>query len=172
MRTMGSGATLLALAAQLRLTAKQRAFAEHLAADPDRIATRAARAAGAGKGAEVTASKWLRLAKVQTYLGALTVEAQTSAAARTSGAVVSLTEILERLTAIARTSIGDCLRISSSGRLEIDPETVMNAPPGAVEVRRRRNAKQDAWTIKSNAGMAMRALLQYHIYSLGRGSKR
>ena len=45
--------TFSTLATELPPTSKQRVFGKELAADPDRKATRSARAAGAGRGAEV-----------------------------------------------------------------------------------------------------------------------
>jgi phage terminase small subunit len=98
-----------------KLTAKQRSFAEALAADPTLNATRAAIAAGAGRGAAVTACKWLRLAKVQAYLTSLREQAEARAAARSARTVVTLTEILESLTAIAPTNLGAYIRIGPSG---------------------------------------------------------
>lgn len=67
---------LSALAQRLRLTKRQRAFAEALAADPDRNQTRAAIAAGAAsKHAVCTASRWSRMVKIRQYLAALSGEA-------------------------------------------------------------------------------------------------
>ena len=94
-------AELHRLARDLGVTEMQRRFLEILAADPNRNATRAALAAGAGKGAAVTASKWLKLAKVKSYLQAVVAAAFPGALAENEAASASLSEVLAILSAQA-----------------------------------------------------------------------
>ena len=135
-----------------RLTPKQRAFVETLVADPNFNEAHAARAAGCGRGAGVTASKWLRLAKVQSYLVALTSRAKAENESRAASTVTSLEGILAGLSAIAEVNIADCVKIGADGKLELDHKALLAAPPGAVSYRQTKRG----WCIESHA---MRALL-------------
>src|SRR5262245_55609894 len=120
----GNVTALERLAADLRLTRKQRAFAEALATDKERNQTRAAHAAGCGRGAAVTASKWLRLAKVQTYIRAVTEAAEAERRAKTADSLTALERALIALSNILRANIVDCLRETADGKIEIDFEAL------------------------------------------------
>jgi phage terminase small subunit len=91
------------LARRLRMTERQRRFAEALAADATWNQTRAALVAGvAPERAAIQGSRWVRLSKVQECIAALSWEAIMAAERRTGKAVASLTQILELLSAQMR----------------------------------------------------------------------
>jgi phage terminase small subunit len=103
---------MMALAAALKLTEKQRRFCEALVADPDRNQTAAALAAGYGAaGAHVKASETVRLGKVAAYLDALQAEAGALKRRRqeAEGAIAGAAEVLETMTAHMRADVDDFL---------------------------------------------------------------
>jgi len=112
------------------------------------------------------------LAKVQAYLTSLREQAEARAAARSARTVVTLTEILESLTAIARTNVGAYIRIGPSGEVEPDMDAIAAAPPGALWVRF--DPARGSWSLQSCAGQALHTLFEYHFgRSAGRrGRKR
>jgi Terminase small subunit len=125
-------ADLVKLASALRLTQAQRCFAQALAIDPEKNQTRAAMAAGSPpRSAAVTASKWLKLAKVQSYLAALTKAAEEEVTARTGAQVAKLAEILEMLTAQLRLRPQAYMKATETGAL-IDVGALQQAPNGVV----------------------------------------
>ena len=125
-------ADLVKLVSALRLTQAQRCFAEALAIDPEKNQTRAAIAAGStARSAAVTASKWLRLPKVQSYLAALTKSAEKEVTARTGAHVAKVAEILETLTAQLRLRPQAYVKATERGAL-IDLGALQKAPNGTV----------------------------------------
>lgn len=112
------------LARDLRLTPKQRRFAEALAADPSGNKTLAALAAGCGSAAaRFRGSKWLAMPKVRRYVESLRTAAQLALERRTADAVMSAAEVQERLTTLARADLGAHLEVDADGvpRVKIDP---------------------------------------------------
>lgn len=123
-------AELDALARRLRLTPRQRAFAEALAQDPNRNQARAAAAAGVAhpdRAAEY-GCRWAKNPGVREYLAALTRSARQQVIAKTGRACANVAEVLEILTRQARSNIGQYL--DASGRVHV--ESVREAPPGVV----------------------------------------
>ncbi len=119
-------ADLSQLAKDLRLTQKQRRFAEALALDPERNQTKAAMAAGSTvKRAHVTGSQWVRLGKVQAYIKAFLGVSPEGAvvAKRVRPRIADRNEVLRRLTRQARADVGLHLAISGDGTpaVAIDP---------------------------------------------------
>lgn len=128
-------ARLQALAKQLRLTNKQRKFAEALAPDPEENQSRAAEIAGLGTPYHVQGSKMVRLGKVQQYIEALRKEAgvdlvrptaTANALERTERKIADLAEVLEILTNQARYKMSDYLNQDG----EPNWEAIRQAPPG------------------------------------------
>lgn len=102
------GKKLDELATRLKLTPKERRFAEALAVDPERNQTAAARKAGySPKQAERHGSLVARRGRVKTYLAAILTEAHAEAQEQAAGSVMSVQELWERLTLIARSDMAD-----------------------------------------------------------------
>lgn len=102
---------MLALAGELRLTEKQRLFAEALMADPERNQTKAAEAAGLGTPYHVQGSKMVRVGKVQQYMAAIDAMAGLTEGKgeATESKIASRQEVLELMTAHARADPDDFL---------------------------------------------------------------
>lgn len=102
------GKKLDELARRLKLTPKERRFAEALAVDPEANQTAAARKAGySAKQADRHGSLVAGRGRVKTYLSALLAEAHAEAQEQASGSVMSVRELWERLSLIARADMAD-----------------------------------------------------------------
>lgn len=111
------------LAKQLRLTKKQRTFAEAYAADPNCNISAAARAAGSrGKAAGPDGHQILSLAKVQTYIKAINSEAQQAATRHTENSVMSVAELMQRVTLLARHDAAQWLMFIDHDQRELGPD--------------------------------------------------
>jgi hypothetical protein len=102
-------ARMAALADDLKLTNKQRTFAEALAATGNQA--EAGRVAALGKNPDVQASKMVRVPKVAAYLAALKAEAVQLAQQRTKRRIMGGAEVLERLTEQAEISLAEFVTI-------------------------------------------------------------
>lgn len=102
---MTNARQLDALARELRLTNKQRAFAEALAADTRRNQTKAAIVAGLGKDAAAKGSRMARVGKVQKYITAITAAATEEAIRRAGTLIMDAAEVQERLSVIGRAPV-------------------------------------------------------------------
>lgn len=85
------------------LTAMQRSFCEAYVADPSNGAAAARTAGATPTNSDVTASKWLSMAKVQTYIA----ELRTRAIEKEPEAVADLSEALAGATTVMRTELKD-----------------------------------------------------------------
>lgn len=101
------GKKLDELASRLKLTPKERRFAEALAVDPERNQTAAARKAGYKSDQRRHGSLVAARGNVRAYLAAILEEAHAEAQEKTADAVMSVRELWERLTIIARSDMAD-----------------------------------------------------------------
>lgn len=130
---------LVSLAEQLKLPTRERRFCEALVTDPEQHAGRAALVAGVPyTSRRVTACRWLKKNRVQTYLNALRSAAGATPVAvavspvtprdiaqvEARAAVASAQEVLERLTAQARLDPTRYYRTTPAGAVELDLERV------------------------------------------------
>ena len=113
---------LLAKAAELKLTEKQRRFAEALARDPEENQTRAAEVAGLGKPWAVQGAKMVKLGKVRAYIAAIHAEAGLTAvrADGAESAIASREEVLRAITEDMRSDIADVVHINADRSWDID----------------------------------------------------
>lgn len=150
------------LAHELRLTWRQRCFAEALGRDPFANQSRAARLAGCRYRPHQTGSRWASSEKVRRYLAAVRAALAPVEVQNRPRRCADLGETLELLTDQARGQLGALL--DSAGR--IDLEKVRSAPAGVVrelEVSKgRRRVK-----LESPQGAAEK-LLRYHLGAYSR----
>lgn len=110
------------LARELRLTSRERAFCELLSAAPPGTAkskiAKQAGFGGTGNSLEVAACRVFRKAKIQKYMKALALRAESALAKRTQRAVLSKMGVLRRLAAQADADVGRYLILSDKGEVE------------------------------------------------------
>jgi phage terminase small subunit len=113
------------------ITEMQRKFCDEMLSQPMEAKNQTLAAINAGakpKNAAITASKWLRISKVQEYLRERLDESRALVETRTGRTVADLAECLEYLTTVKRARIGDYL--TDSG--EVDIQAIKNAPAGLI----------------------------------------
>jgi len=163
-----------AAARTLRLTLRQTRFCEALVRDPNSSGSAAARQAGyAPAAAHVTASRLLRLPKVQTHLSLLSRAARKHAEAASGESIASAAEVLIALTRVLRAGggrVGDYFRLartpSGAETLVLNPQAVKDAPVGTI----RRISKDQTGGFRvefADALAAGRLLLAHHARERG-----